>query len=139
MPALPFASSLTRRKSFPSLDPGLLTWEARGLLSVGTFCLQHMIRFVSENIPLPAISLSSQRSYGEKARARGLSFSIAKGFLFFFFSFWAGGSSWPAIYNGKVPRTIALRVPLCHSAWHSSFHSQEGEDYQHFMSRIDFI
>lgn len=56
-PALPFARSLTRRKSFPSLDPGLFTWEMRGLFSVGTFCLQHVIRFMSANIPLPAISL----------------------------------------------------------------------------------
>lgn len=35
VPTLPLSSSLPRRKSFSSLDPGLFIWEMRQLFSVG--------------------------------------------------------------------------------------------------------
>lgn len=138
LPALPSASSLTRRKSFPSLP---WTWvylsgrrEGCSQRGPSAFSVWYdSWARTSHCLPSPCKTrnLVGRRPEPEIFPSPWLKFIC----LLVCFP----GSSWHAIYNGKVLRNIALRVHLCHSAWHSLFHSQEGEDGQHFMSRNDFI
>lgn len=73
VPTLPLSSSLPRRKSFSSLDPGLFIWEMRQLFSVGNL-LPSACDMIHENdrptsCHLPVKPEFSSRGEGQSQRS----------------------------------------------------------------------